>query len=106
MEESEIWDKAILWGKTKVPDLPSNLEKYFQAPDSDISITSLILPPQHAVEILSWINRRSTIYNTEIPYEFKLLLRGGRDGFSPETFHRLCDNIPGTIVVFKGQWHK
>ncbi|CAG8701566.1 4963_t:CDS:1, partial [Gigaspora rosea] len=68
---------------------------------SIITPSSSIITLEHAVEILSWINRRSTIYNTEIPYEFKLLLRGGRDGFSPETFHRLCDNIPGTIVVFK-----
>ncbi|CAG8736446.1 5454_t:CDS:1, partial [Ambispora leptoticha] len=32
---------------------------------------------------------------------FKLLLRGSRDGFDANTFHRLCDNIPGLIVVLK-----
>ncbi|RIB27296.1 hypothetical protein C2G38_2062373 [Gigaspora rosea] len=28
MEEWEIWDKVILWGKTKVSDLPSSLEEW------------------------------------------------------------------------------
>ncbi|RIB27672.1 hypothetical protein C2G38_2239977 [Gigaspora rosea] len=38
---------------------------------------------------------------TEIPYEFKLLFRGSRDGFSGKDFHKLCDNIPGTVVIVK-----
>ncbi|RIB25171.1 hypothetical protein C2G38_2031289 [Gigaspora rosea] len=51
-------------------------------------------------EISSWIDRHSTIYDiSEIPYEFKLLLRGSKDGFDSITFHKLCDNIPDTIVV-------
>ncbi|RIB14220.1 hypothetical protein C2G38_2096457 [Gigaspora rosea] len=28
MEESEIWDKVILWGKVRTPDLPSNLGEW------------------------------------------------------------------------------
>ncbi|CAG8530458.1 23702_t:CDS:2 [Gigaspora rosea] len=69
---------------------------------SIITPSSLIITLQHVAEISSWIDRRSTIYDTtEIPYEFKLLLRGSRDGFSSEVFHRLCDNIPGTVVVIK-----
>ncbi|RIB27896.1 hypothetical protein C2G38_1662930 [Gigaspora rosea] len=182
MDESEIWDKVILWGKAKTPNLPPNLKewtddnfkslkttlqnclphiRYFQISGEDVlkkinpyrnildentwddimsklvapnsPISSLILPPrkkaavqlpprkkttvqlpprnvitpsssiitlQHAAEISSWIDRRSTIYDdTEIPYEFKLLLKGSRDGFSSERFHRLCDTIPGTVVV-------
>ncbi|CAG8819145.1 6465_t:CDS:1, partial [Gigaspora rosea] len=52
--------------------------------------------------ISSWIDRRSTIYDTtEIPYEFKLLLRGSRDGFASEIFHKLCDNLPRTVVAVK-----
>ncbi|RIB19719.1 hypothetical protein C2G38_2245001 [Gigaspora rosea] len=176
MEESEIWDKVILWGKAKTPSLSFNLNswtdesfkslkatlqhclphiRYFQISskdalkkirpyrnileenvwddivarflDPDVSITSRILSPrkketvqcvprkvfvikpsssiitlQHAAEISSWIDRSSTIYDiTEIPYEFKLLYRGSRDGFSGEAFHKLCDNIPGTVVVAK-----
>ncbi|RIB27889.1 hypothetical protein C2G38_2137597 [Gigaspora rosea] len=172
MEESEVWDKVILWGKANTPNLPPDIKdwtnenfkslkatlqhclphiRYFQITgkdllnkikpyrsileenlwddimsrfaDPDVSITFPILPPrkkvivqlpprnvitlsssiitlQHAAEISSWIDRRSTIYDTtEIPFEFKLLLRGSRDGFNGEVFHKLCDNIPGTVVV-------
>ncbi|RIB29760.1 hypothetical protein C2G38_2056029 [Gigaspora rosea] len=71
-------------------------------PKKSISIPSSIINLEHAVEISSWIDRRSTTYNiTEIPYVFKLLLRGSRDGIDIKTFHKLCDNIPGLIVVIK-----
>ncbi|RIB27315.1 hypothetical protein C2G38_2160939 [Gigaspora rosea] len=170
MEESEIWEKVIQWGKAQTHDLPENLEewteddfmilkeslrnclphiRYFQITGEDIiqkvkpyhnileknlwddiltkklapktSIKSKILPPrgkassttapfssiitlQHAAEISSWIDKRSTNYDvSKIPYEFKLLLRGSRDkdGFTAEKFHELCDDIPGTVVVVK-----
>ncbi|CAG8501419.1 1777_t:CDS:1, partial [Dentiscutata heterogama] len=67
--------------------------------ESIITPSSSIITLQHAVEISSWIDR-SPIIN-EIPYIFKLLLRGSRDGFSGEKFHKLCDNIPGTVIVAK-----
>ncbi|RIB00389.1 hypothetical protein C2G38_2129987 [Gigaspora rosea] len=71
-------------------------------PRKSISIPSSIINLEHVVEISSWIDRRSTTYDiTEIPYEFKLLLKGSRDGFDAKTFHKLCDNIPGLIVVIK-----
>ncbi|RIB27084.1 hypothetical protein C2G38_2063093 [Gigaspora rosea] len=71
-------------------------------PRKSIYIPSSIINLEHAVEISSWIDQRSTTYDiTEIPYEFKLLLRGSRDGFETKYFHELCDNIPGLIVVIK-----
>ncbi|RIA99034.1 hypothetical protein C1645_812023 [Glomus cerebriforme] len=36
-----------------------------------------------------------------LPYKFKLLLRGSRDGFTPKKFHTLCDNIPNTVTFMK-----
>ena len=35
------------------------------------------------------------------PYEFKLILRGSRDGFSPRKFHKICDYQPHTISIIK-----
>ncbi|RIB09361.1 hypothetical protein C2G38_2209118 [Gigaspora rosea] len=175
IEESEIWDKVIQWGKANTPDLPSDIKqwteknfldlkntlgkcipliRYFQMPGEEIvakvkpyrqilglnlwddistrfmapnaPITSTILPArkkipvqlpvrevhfvnsssiindEHFAEISSWIDRCSLVYDvTKIPYKFNLLLRGSRDGFTRETFHRLCDNTPGTVVVIK-----
>ncbi|GES82214.1 hypothetical protein GLOIN_2v1884231 [Rhizophagus clarus] len=36
-----------------------------------------------------------------LPYEFKLLLRGSRDGFAPKKSHELCDNIPRIVTFIK-----
>ncbi|GET64899.1 hypothetical protein GLOIN_2v1779084 [Rhizophagus irregularis DAOM 181602=DAOM 197198] len=36
-----------------------------------------------------------------LPYEFKLLLRGSKDGFTPKKFHKLCDNVPHTVTFIK-----
>ncbi|EXX65415.1 uncharacterized protein OCT59_025345 [Rhizophagus irregularis] len=33
-----------------------------------------------------------------LPYKFKLLLRGSRDGFTPEKFHELCDGKANTVT--------
>ncbi|RHZ46433.1 hypothetical protein Glove_621g55 [Diversispora epigaea] len=40
---------------------------------------------------------------SEIPYEFKLLVRGSRDGFSVKKFHSECDGKRSTISLFKLQ---
>jgi hypothetical protein len=64
---------------------------------------STILNICHATLLTSWIDRKDDmIYRpAEIPYEFKLILRGRRDGFSPDLFHQICGKIQKTIVVFK-----
>ena len=36
-----------------------------------------------------------------LPYTFKLLLRGSRDGFTPKKFHNLCDNKHNTVTFIK-----
>ncbi|CAG8515742.1 4574_t:CDS:2 [Funneliformis mosseae] len=57
----------------------------------------------HATLLTSWIDRKDDIMYrpAEIPYEFRLVLRGQRDGFSPDLFHQRCGNIQKTVVVFK-----
>ncbi|PKC05496.1 hypothetical protein RhiirA5_420854 [Rhizophagus irregularis] len=57
--------------------------------------------------ISRWIDKKDTkskyAYARELylPYEFKLLLRGSRDGFTPYKFHELCDNKPHTVTFIK-----
>ncbi|RIB22828.1 hypothetical protein C2G38_2172969 [Gigaspora rosea] len=171
VEEIEIWEKVIQWGKAQTQDLPSVLEqwtdenfmtlkttlhnclpliRYLQIPVNDIltkvkpyrrilgqdlwdditakfmtsdavitsnilparkklsiqlptretSIESCIVNEEHAAEISSWIDRYSSPYDvTKTPY--KLLLRGSRDDFTVGSFHRLCNNIPRTVVIIK-----
>ncbi|EXX68090.1 uncharacterized protein OCT59_025333 [Rhizophagus irregularis] len=46
-------------------------------------------------------NRKFTYIREYLPYKFKLLLRGSRDGFTPKKFHELCDDISNTVTFFK-----
>ncbi|RIB08685.1 hypothetical protein C2G38_2211004 [Gigaspora rosea] len=84
--------------------LPARKKIPVQLPVREVHFinSSSISNDEHFAEISSWIDRRPSKYDiTEIPYKFNLLLRGTRDGFTFETFHRLCDNIPSTVVVIK-----
>ncbi|RHZ77485.1 hypothetical protein Glove_177g139 [Diversispora epigaea] len=63
---------------------------------------STIISDEHAAEISTWIDRRETAYNlTNIPYKFELILRGTRDGFSPQTFWNICHGHVCTVVLVK-----
>ncbi|GES98952.1 carbohydrate-binding module family 13 protein [Rhizophagus clarus] len=75
-------------------------------------INSVIITFQHAELILKWINNLGTfsyvfskfIYgDTTIinNNKFKLLLRGSRDGFTPEKFHEICDDQTHTVTIIK-----
>ncbi|RIB05195.1 hypothetical protein C2G38_620008 [Gigaspora rosea] len=72
------------------PDLPNRSTEPF----------SVVINEEHAAEIASWIDKTTTAYNsTNNPYEFKLLLRGSRDGFNRESFWNLCNLKEITITV-------
>jgi len=83
------------------PARGGGLDNYSNLKDSKL-ITNGI-----AAAIANWIDIKEiklpiTQYNTlDNPYEFKLLLRGSRDGFDAETFHKLCDNKPKTVTIVK-----
>ncbi|CAB5389503.1 unnamed protein product [Rhizophagus irregularis] len=53
--------------------------------------------------IATWIDRKEgkTYSHTEIPYEFSLLMRGSRDGFSQQTLHNRCGGQAKTIMLMK-----
>ncbi|RHZ73532.1 hypothetical protein Glove_230g214 [Diversispora epigaea] len=63
---------------------------------------STIINEEYAAIISSWINYRSTNYSiTNNPYEFKLILRGSKDGFAPRTFWDISHGHGNTIVICK-----
>ncbi|RHZ75751.1 hypothetical protein Glove_209g53 [Diversispora epigaea] len=102
-------------------EMYEDLIRYFMIPGSDpLSIMiwpprrgmmdSFIITSKHSALISSWIDQRSRSfsplgfnhYNIENnPYEFKLILRGSRDGFSSADFHRLADGKSCTITILK-----
>ncbi|CAB4441138.1 unnamed protein product [Rhizophagus irregularis] len=55
----------------------------------------------HLKYICGWIDQSNSYPIDKLPYRFELLMRGSRDGFTSESFHNLCDNIKGTIVIMK-----
>ncbi|RHZ89896.1 hypothetical protein Glove_9g182 [Diversispora epigaea] len=75
-----------------IPELPIRVKEPF----------STIISDEHAAEISSWIDRKTTAYpSTNYPYEFQLILRGSKDGFSPLTFWNMCHGHTGTVVIIK-----
>ncbi|EXX62969.1 hypothetical protein RirG_156740 [Rhizophagus irregularis DAOM 197198w] len=63
------------------------------------SIYSRIITIQHVGLISRWIDKLGITDNIRNLYEFKLILRGSRDGFSPKKFHEICNNKSDTITI-------
>ncbi|RHZ48320.1 hypothetical protein Glove_553g15 [Diversispora epigaea] len=95
-------------------DLMSDILKYYISPNEPISsstilpprnifqITSSIISNEHATEIAFWIDKKEVAYKiNNNPYEFKLILRGSRDGFGKNVFWNLCDQKTNIVVVAK-----
>ncbi|CAG8511975.1 7679_t:CDS:2 [Ambispora leptoticha] len=77
---------------------------------SPFMYSSTLLRKQHARFLSRAIEGSSSINGISTPcinstsqcsYEFRLILRGSRDGFSPSIFHRFCDGKGPTITVIK-----
>ncbi|GES83730.1 carbohydrate-binding module family 13 protein [Rhizophagus clarus] len=64
-------------------------------------IDSKIITIQHVELISKWIDRLEITDELKNSYEFKLIFRGSRDGFTAEQFHEICDNQSRTVTVFK-----
>ncbi|RIB30297.1 hypothetical protein C2G38_2153073 [Gigaspora rosea] len=60
---------------------------------SNRSISTTILPPR--------VNLTPKLPTTNNPYEFRLLNRGTRDGFTSDSFWNLCDKQKNLVVVMK-----
>ncbi|RHZ89485.1 hypothetical protein Glove_13g65 [Diversispora epigaea] len=118
----EIFDKITPYKKILDKQLWKDINQNLAAPDRPVksiilparSVLVTELPPrkeepfstiiseEHAAEISSWIDRKTTIYSTtNIPYKFELILSGTRDGFAPQTFWNICHGHAKTVVVAK-----
>ncbi|CAG8690825.1 14077_t:CDS:1 [Funneliformis caledonium] len=73
------------------------------------NIDSKVITDKHVKLISKWINwsdvdaGRFTLlfYRIDVKYEFKLLFRGSRDGFTCEKLRELCDNQTRTVTIIK-----
>jgi hypothetical protein len=112
----EFLSKVYPYKKIIPEDLYENSIKYFLDNDYKMgekseqqiikeiglkSIDSKIITIQHAKIISKWIDRIGIMDNLENSYEFKLIFRGSRDGFSAKEFHKICDNQSRTVSIIK-----
>ncbi|KAG9300139.1 hypothetical protein G9A89_001269 [Geosiphon pyriformis] len=67
------------------------------------NIDSKLLQSHNMKQLDHWIQSKDTNipFENQLGNDFKLLLRGTRDGFTPADFHRLCDNKGATVSVIK-----
>ncbi|GBC01810.1 hypothetical protein RclHR1_04340007 [Rhizophagus clarus] len=75
-----------------------NVEGIIDSQIVNLNIVSLISRWIDKIDIKSKFAFARELY---LPYKFKLLLRGSRDGFTPKKFHELCDNIFHTVTFIK-----
>ncbi|KAG9288016.1 hypothetical protein G9A89_017611 [Geosiphon pyriformis] len=70
---------------------------------SRLNIDSNLLRSYNIKQLDHWIQgkNKNTPFESKLGNDFKLLLRGSRDGFTPADFHRLCDDKGATISVIK-----
>jgi hypothetical protein len=75
-----------------------NIDGIIDSKIVNLNIVSLISRWIDKIDVKSKFAYVRELY---LPYEFKLLLRGSRDGFTPKKFHELCDNILCTVTFIK-----
>ncbi len=122
LTSKEFSDKVLPYKKILSKELYKELLKYFLDPDSKPSdkskskepqiikrikkidsthIDSIIITNKHSELISKWIDKIDIENELKSPYEFRLLLRGSRDGFTYDKFHEICDNQTRTVIIIK-----
>lgn len=128
MTSHQFFEKVSPFSKIFEPRIYEELVQYFMLSDENDSnvniydlspssrfpslnsmvtyVDSCILSTKNAALIAIWIRQVEQTVTTPIrqeviPYNFKLLFRGSRDGFSPSAFHQICDNKSNTVVIMK-----
>src|SRR5581483_303637 len=81
----------------RTPHIPHSTEENTNLKNID----SKIITYQHAELISKWIYRLEVTDQVQSSYEFKLLFRGSRDGFTTGKFHKFCDGKSRTVTVVK-----
>src|SRR5436190_7163959 len=66
--------------------------------DSKIVNLNIVSTVSRWIDKVDINNKFSQFRELYLPYKFKLLLRGSRDGFTPGKFHALCDNKHNTVT--------
>ncbi|GBB95119.1 hypothetical protein RclHR1_02480018 [Rhizophagus clarus] len=113
ISSSDFYDKVWPFNSILPKDLREDIIKFHLKPISRpinplhkprlIPFDSTLIKQEHVARLCDWIDRKDgKPYKFEdIPYKFKLLVRGSKDGFESEVFHEKCDRKGPTIVVMQ-----
>jgi hypothetical protein len=110
LTSKEFSDEVLPYKKVLPKELYKDLLKMFLNlhPDSKPNdeskiqnIDSKIITFQHAELISKWINKLDITDKSSFLYEFRLILRGSRDGFASNKFHEICDGRSCTVTIIK-----
>ncbi|EXX60968.1 hypothetical protein RirG_175210 [Rhizophagus irregularis DAOM 197198w] len=110
-DEMEVYHNKSTTTSTNGTSIPKP-KKFINLLPNRGAIISKIMNLQQGAIISSWIDRKdigqtdNVYYTTENnPYNFKLLLRGSKDGFSSSTFHSKVKKCRSTVTLFKLKNH-
>ncbi|RHZ86471.1 hypothetical protein Glove_50g51 [Diversispora epigaea] len=101
--DKQLWEDIIQFMDSDQPEKSNILKmRSFLArlPEEPKGVS--LISEEHAAEISSWIDRKTTNYSTaNIPYKFELILSGTKDGLAPQTFWNKCHGHNHTLIVAK-----
>src|SRR5207302_29922 len=80
--------------------LPRNINKINGTIDSTIVNLNIVSTVSRWVDKVEINYKFAHLRELYLPYKFELLLRGSRDGFTPKTFHKCCDDKHNTVTFF------
>ncbi|PKY13368.1 BTB-domain-containing protein [Rhizophagus irregularis] len=110
MSSSDLYDKVWPFRAILPPELEDDIVRCHLKPGSKPTFgvntprgNSTLVGHQQMSRIADWIDRKDspTYTGVDLPYKFKLLVRGTRDGFDSQTFHAKCDEQGPTFVIMK-----
>ncbi|PKY31570.1 hypothetical protein RhiirB3_419583, partial [Rhizophagus irregularis] len=108
LTSKEFSEEVLPYKKILPKELYKDLLKKFLNlhPDSKLTdnlknIDSEIITFQHIELISKWIDKLDITDKSTSLHEFKLILRGTRDGFESNKFHEICDNRSCTVTIIK-----
>ncbi|UZO02468.1 uncharacterized protein OCT59_020948 [Rhizophagus irregularis] len=110
LTSKEFSDDVLPYKKALPKELYKDLLKIFlnlhpdSRPNDKSKIknnNSKIITFQHAELISKWIDKLDITDKSTSSYEFKLILRGSRDGFESDIFHEICNNRSCTVTIVK-----
>ncbi|RGB27271.1 hypothetical protein C1646_819872 [Rhizophagus diaphanus] len=81
--------------------LPRNIKNDEIIDSKIVNNLNIISTISRRIDKIGNNNKFDHLRELYLPYKFQLLLRGSRDGFTPNKFHKLCNGLHNTVTFIK-----